>query len=186
MAEATQAEKLTGVQKLVPDRLAHVVFRTQNVDPMAESWLTLLQADIAFRSEFICFLRFDDEHHRVAIVKNPNVEGTTRSSAGLDHVAFTYAGLDELIHTYERLRDQGIVPAWVVNHGPTLSMYYKDPDGNRVELQIDRYETVEEANEFFASPTFAANPIGITVDMEDLAKRYHAGEPHASIIAYTE
>ena len=36
MAEATQAEKLTGVQKLVPDRLAHVVFRTQNVDPMAE------------------------------------------------------------------------------------------------------------------------------------------------------
>ena len=36
MAEAAQTETLTGVRRLVPDRLAHVVFRTQNVDAMAE------------------------------------------------------------------------------------------------------------------------------------------------------
>jgi hypothetical protein len=56
-------------------------------------------------------------------------------------------------------------------------MYYKDPDGNRVELQVDNYPSAEEANRWMRSGDFAANPIGVVFDPDDLLARYRAGEP---------
>ena len=37
----------------------------------------------------------------------------------------------------EALEEVGIQPHVPVQHGPTTSLYYRDPDGNMVELQID-------------------------------------------------
>jgi hypothetical protein len=31
--------------------------------------------------------------------------------------------------SYARMRDEGIVPAFSLDHGITMSLYYKDPDG---------------------------------------------------------
>jgi Glyoxalase/Bleomycin resistance protein/Dioxygenase superfamily len=94
---------------------------------------------------------------------------------GLHHTAFTYADLGALLYTYRRLKERGIVPYWTVNHGPTTSMYYRDPDGNRVELQVDNFATADEATHFMHAH-FAENPIGILFDPEDLIARYEAGE----------
>jgi hypothetical protein len=52
----------------------------------------------------------------------------------------------------------GIRPFFCVNHGPTTSMYYRDPDGNRVELQIDNFATAEEGQAWMHSPAFDRNP----------------------------
>ena len=41
---------------------------------------------------------------------------------------------------YKRLKQQDIVPWWCINHGPTTSMYYRDPDNNQIELQVDIFE----------------------------------------------
>lgn len=174
----------TATRVVVPDRLAHVVLRTQQLEPMIEWWTTALQAGVAYRNDFICFLTYDDEHHRVAIAQIPKLADAVPRSVGLDHVAFTYASLDDLVFTYERLRDLGIMPSWVVNHGPTLSIYYKDPDGNQAEFQVDRFETNEEATAFFKSPAFAKNPIGHKVDIVNLVRRYHQGESAESLTAY--
>jgi hypothetical protein len=65
----------------------------------------------------------------------------------------------------------------------TLSAYYRDPDGNQVELQVDAM-TNTEADAFMTSPIFAANPIGIDVDFDELRARRLAGESIASILAY--
>jgi catechol-2,3-dioxygenase len=54
---------------------------------------------------------------------------------GLEHIAATYGSLGELLATYRRLATHRIEPYWSINHGPTISLYYKDPDGNRLELQ---------------------------------------------------
>ena len=169
---------------VVPDRLAHVVLRTKQLHAMTDWWKMTLQAHISFENEFICFLSFDEEHHRVAIAQIPGVKDAEPNSVGLDHVAFTFASLDDLVHTYERLAAAGILPHWVVNHGPTLSLYYKDPDGNQAEFQIDRFETAEEATAFFNSANFRKHPIGHGVDIVDLVRRYHAGEPAESLTAY--
>ena len=92
------------------------------------------------------------------------------------------ADLGDLLYTFERLRRVGIEPFWCINHGPTTSMYYKDPDGNKVELQVDNFPSTEETNRWMRSGEFAANPIGVVFDPDELAARYRAGEPIAALV----
>jgi polyisoprenoid-binding protein YceI len=61
------------------------------------------------------------------------------------------------------------------------AMYYVDPDGNQVELQIDNFDTSEECHTWFPRPEFAENPIEITFDPNDLAAKFHAGVPVAQL-----
>jgi hypothetical protein len=84
--------------------------------------------------------------------------------------------------TYERLKELGIEPISTINHGLTMSMYYADPDGNNIELQIDDFDTPEEAQEFLESDAFAENPIGVLFDPDELAARFEAGEPAAELV----
>jgi hypothetical protein len=56
-------------------------------------------------------------------------------------------------------------------------MYYKDPDGSRVELQVDNLPTAEAIDRWMRSSEFAANPIGVVFDPAELVARYAAGEP---------
>ena len=81
------------------------------------------------------------------------------------------------------MKARGVSPYWTINHGMTLSAYYRDPDGNQVETQFDAM-SMEEADQFMAGPLFAANPIGINVDFEVLIKRYREGASVASITDY--
>jgi len=60
-------------------------------------------------------------------------------------------------------------------------MYYFDPDKNQVELQVDNVPE-EKFAEYFENGEFAANPIGITYDPDDLAARYHAGVPEEELL----
>ena len=164
-----------------PARLAHVVMRTSRFDELVHWYQTVLCADIAFTDGSLAFLAYDDEHHRIAVIRVPGLQDQPKGMCGVHHIAFTYAGLGELIANHERLQSLGIEPVWCVNHGPTTSMYYADPDGNQVELQVDNCDTVEEAGQFFFTAAFAANPIGVDFDPAELARRFRAGEDEASI-----
>lgn len=159
-----------------PIKLAHVVLRTSRYRAMTEWYETVLGAKPAFANDILTFLSYDEEHHRIAIVNMPGLADQKEGVAGVHHVAFTFGSLPNLAESYARLRDQNITPIYVINHGPTTSMYYADPDGNQIELQVDNYDTIEEATAFFYSPAFAENPIGVELDPEDLLKRLAAGE----------
>jgi catechol-2,3-dioxygenase len=166
-----------------PTKLAHLVLRTPRFAASIDWWCRVLGAELRYQNEFIAFLTYDDEHHRLALISMPNLDDGGRASAGMEHVAFTYTSLDDLLATYERLQAAGILPVAPVNHGMTLSLYYADPDGNHVELQVDTMGNTEAA-EFMASEVFAANPIGVTFDPEDLLARRRAGESVESLVAY--
>ena len=164
-----------------PVRLAHVVLRSSQFDALVEWYKMVLGASIAFSDGHLAFLSYDEEHHRIAVLNIPGLQPQVAGVAGMHHMAFTYASLGDLVATYERLGKSGINPVTCINHGPTTSMYYADPDGNQVELQVDNYDTVEKAGEFFYSPAFAKNPIGVDFEPAELARRFHAGEDEASI-----
>ena len=112
----------------------------------------MLHAWPAFENDFLAFITYDDEHHRLAFVNTPGAADPAPGTAGVDHFAYTYAILDDLVHTYERLKGEGINPVWTINHGPTTSLYYQAPNGHRVELQIDNFETTKALNAWFRSP----------------------------------
>ena len=83
--------------------------------------------------------------------------------------------------TYTRLKSRGVMPARPIRHGLTLSLYYRDPDGNGLEFQIDLMEE-KDASEFMSGPAFAANPIGEPFDPEALAERLAQGKPVNDLI----
>ena len=159
-----------------PAKLSHIVLRTGTLKTMRSWYLTVLSARISYENEQVCFMTYDDEHHRIGIVQLPQVTPATDAvvPAGLEHVSFTYSDIGVLLANYRRLRALGIEPFWTINHGPTISMYYRDPDGNKVELQIDVFATIEATNAFL-DEFYPENFMGIIFDPEEMISSFEAG-----------
>ena len=165
-----------------PALFAHFVVRTSNFAAMRAWYQTVLNARIVLDNGTLCFMSYDDEHHRLALVNVPGLQKPAADSWGLNHVAYSYNTMRDLLSTYVRLRDAGIVPFRPINHGPTVSMYYHDPDGTGVELQVDAYPTKAEAAGFFGSEAFVENPIGVLFDPEELLQAFEAGVPEEELM----
>jgi len=170
-----------------PVKFAHVVYSTRRFDEMIAWYKNVFEAEVVHQNPALAFMTYDDEHHRFAFanldILKPQVGSVARGEIGVNHVAYTYKNLGDLLETYARLKEAGITPYWPVHHGVTLSLYYKDPDGNRMEFQVDCFDTVQQANEYMLSDTFAANPVGVEIDPEALLARYRSGVPLESLIA---
>jgi catechol 2,3-dioxygenase-like lactoylglutathione lyase family enzyme len=182
-ATVQRARRSLGTQQgsVSPTKLAHFVLVTRDMRRLRDWYLTVLQGRVVYEDPILSFVTYDDEHHRIAIAALPGTEERELGlRVGLHHIAFTYGDLGALLQTYRRLKEGGIVPYWTINHGPTTSMYYRDPDGNRVELQVDNFADAEEATEFMRQH-FAENPIGILFEPEELIARYEAGESLESL-----
>lgn len=171
-----------GNQVLQPIKLAHVVLRTRNSKRQRDFYLAFLGGRVQYENDSLCFITYDDEHHRLALVNIPELPDKVRNSAGLEHIAFSFATLSDLLMAYRQRLKRGIKPVWCVNHGPTLSMYYKDTDGNMLETQVDVWEEAEMANKFMMSEEFAQNPIGVDFDPEELIERIKNGEKQEDLM----
>lgn len=165
-----------------PSLFAHFVLRTANRPALVDWYCKVLNAHLVFENEYIAFITYDDEHHRVAFVQMPGLKKAPADSWGLAHVAYTFRDLGELLSTYRRLKGHGILPNRTINHGPTVSMYYPDPDGNSVELQVDAFATKGEAAGYFQTEPFAKNPIGVLFDADRMLADYEAGVPEAELL----
>ena len=75
----------------------------------------------------------------MAVFQPDGTETERRGAIGVDHVAYTYASVKDLLENYARLKEKGISPYWCIHHGITVSLYYADPDGNQMEFQVDSY-----------------------------------------------
>ncbi len=171
----------------VPQTFAHVVYRTHRFAEMLEWYRTVFDAKVQHQNPVMAFLTYDGEHHRFAfidlgVVKPDSTETDKQGLVGVDHVAYTYASIDDLLDNYQELKERGILPYWCVHHGITASMYYQDPDGNQMEFQVDCFESGEEATGYMNGPKFAANPVGVEYDPEDWLARRSAGAPVAEML----
>ena len=170
---------------LSPRKLAHVVLRTKsNLEAMVQWYCVVLGAQVVFNAGPIVFLSYDDEHHRIAIAASEALAERPLRSAGLDHIAFTYDDIDALLTTYARLKQTGILPFVCVNHGPTTSLYYHDPDHNRIELQVDNFADMNEATTLMQEQ-FSINPVGAEFDPEELLARLRSGVDPGELVRPT-
>jgi catechol 2,3-dioxygenase-like lactoylglutathione lyase family enzyme len=165
----------------LPSQIAHVVHYTRRFKEMVEWYKSVLLMHPSYEDENVSFLTYDQEHHRIAIVNMPGFKAPEEGVAGFNHIAFTYRTLEDLLVTYERLAGIGIRPYWTVNHGMTVSMYFRDPEGNRLEMQVDNFPTAQEGIDYCRTPEFAENPIGVDIDPVELLRRLRAGESEASL-----
>lgn len=166
---------------IVPKKLAHVVIRAKHYDEVISWYKKLLNLKSSFESPMISFLTYDEEHHRIAFLNTSHLPQPDKKYTGFDHVAFTYGSLEELLVHWENLKAQEIEPFWCINHGPTTSMYFRDPDGNEVELQVDNFPTMDECVAWFSSEDFEENPIGLDFDPELLLRKLRSGASESEL-----
>ncbi len=160
--------------------ISHYGIRAKRFAEMIQWYKTVFRAKIQHENEFLAFMTFDEEHHRLVIFEDPATVDKPENAAGIDHVGYGLASFADLVETYERLKAEGITPFMPLNHRFTTSLYYHDPDGNEVELSVDNFPTKEECEAFVMSERMAEigrPPFGYTFDPEELARLYHEGLP---------
>lgn len=110
----------------------------------------------------LAFLSRDpDEHHQLVLVTG------RPAGAGynvVNQISFKVASLSELKALHARMRAEGIETFRIVTHGNAWSVYFADPEGNRVELFVD-------------TPWHTPQPLAEPFDIE---------QPVETIIAQTE
>jgi catechol-2,3-dioxygenase len=167
---------------LRPSRFSHLVLQTPRYEEMTAWYKTVLSAKPMFENGVVCFLTYDEEHHRIMIGRNPNATPRDPKAAGVVHFAYAVETLADLVNAYLRLEAAGIVPESCIDHGFTTSLYYRDPDGNEVELQVDNYKTREALNAWFATGAFDRNFVGVPFDPELMLKLHREGVPEDEIL----
>jgi len=167
---------------LSPAKLAHFVIRTNQLQKTRDWYRSVLNATIVFENEMCSFMTYDEEHHRVGVIRLPQLAAADPHAVGVEHIAFTYRELSELLATFARLRTLDIGPYWSVIHGPTVSIYYKDPNAVKVELQYDVFRTSDEIAAYFAAGHHEENFVGITFDPEEMIQRFNRGVPVSDLI----
>ena len=158
--------------------LHHVTLKTSHLPEMIAWYRTVLGAEVNYGDPVNAWLTNDAANHRIAFLAVPGLceDADKRSHNGIHHSAFEYSSFSDLMSSYARLRDEDIHPAFCLEHGLTISIYYKDPEGNFVELQCDDFGDWALSSEWMrTSPEFAANPIGVAFDAERVHQAHRSG-----------
>jgi catechol 2,3-dioxygenase-like lactoylglutathione lyase family enzyme len=166
-----------------PMTFSHIGLRSGHYEETSAFYELLLDMEPVVRSEHGVELAVDYEHHRMALYPVPPKR--RGPGPGIEHVAWKADSLAHLLGNHKRVQAAGIEHYIALHHGPTVSIYYRDPDLVQVEVFIDT-QPADIGIEFLTTPQFNANPIGAPFDPNELLARYEAGEPLESLLAQPE
>ena len=113
-------------------------------------------------SDLVFLSRDPDEHHQIVLASG--------RPSGVDfnvvnQISFKLPGLADLKAMYARARDEGIKQFRVVTHGNAWSVYFADPEGNRVEVFVDTP---------WHTPQPVVEPFDIEAPVESIVKETEA------------
>ena len=158
----------------------HVTIKTSRLQQMVDWYRVVLGVEVTFQDDNNAWTTNDEANHRVAFLSVPGLseDPDKVGHTGMHHSAFEYATFADLMASYERLRGEAILPAFCLDHGLTISIYYKDPEGNFVELQSDNFGDWKLSSHFMrTSEDFRSNPIGTFFDPEKVWQAHCEGQP---------
>ncbi len=156
----------------------HVTIKTSHLQEMVDWYVKVVGAKVTFQDANNAWTTNDEANHRVAFLSVPGLADDPEKTGhnGMHHSAFEYACFADLMSSYDRLKGEGISPAFCLDHGLTISLYYKDPEGNFVELQSDNFGDWKRSTAFMqTSRDFQRNPIGTFFDPEKVYQAFLAG-----------
>jgi catechol 2,3-dioxygenase len=123
-------------------RLGHVVLNVRDAAKSKEFYTRTLGLRVAHEdlARGTVFLSFGREHHDLALFQMATGEPPEASQPGLHHMAWQLGNFEELQAAYKELKAIGVPVESTIEHNVTRSVYFRDPDGNRVELYCDMVE----------------------------------------------
>ena len=170
--------------------LHHLAFRTTpaELQPMIDWYRNTLDMEVNFRGRRydreVCFLLNDRANHRIVMIAKDDWvrEPEYVRRARLDHSAFEFPTIDGLLAKYANLRDQDIHPYLAIDHGLTISIYFRDPVGHGLELQTDVFGDWDASREWMrVAEEFASNWSGILFDPDKVIAARNAGADLAEL-----
>jgi len=119
-------------------RVGHLVLTVSDVERSRRFFEEVLGLPVVGRNERgMLFFSTDvkDNHHMLALVPGkPGAAKPQRDHIGMQHVSFELGSFGELQDAYRRLKESGVPIEYTTFHGVTKSVYFFDPDGNRLEV----------------------------------------------------
>ena len=162
----------------IKPKFHHVTIKTSHLDEMIAWYALVVGAQVQFRDKVAAWMTNDAANHRLGFLAMPGLSNDAEKIQhnGMHHCAFEYDSFADLMSSFDRLRKAGVEPAVCLDHGLTISLYYKDPEGNFVELQSDNFSDWKLSSEWMrTSPDFAANPIGTFFDPARVYEKFQSG-----------
>jgi len=128
-------------------KLGHIVLKVRDVQRSREFYTRALGLKVAHEdlTRGTAFLSFGREHHELALFQLASGETPGATQPGMHHMAWQLGSFEELQAAHRELGQLGISVEATVEHNVTRSVYFPDPDGNRVELYCDMVENGFEA-----------------------------------------
>lgn len=101
--------------------------------------------------DFVFLSRDPREHHQLVLASGRPAEVPFNV---LNQISFRLGSLADLRAMHGRLGDFPVTDIIPINHGNALSVYFRDPEGNRIELFID-------------TPWYVKQPLRIRFDFSE-------------------
>jgi catechol 2,3-dioxygenase len=144
---------MSRVNTVPPFSFSHVGIYVTDAQRMEQFYTRVLGFVVTDRGPLgsvqLIFLSRDcAEHHQLVLASGRPAGGFNP----INQISFRmrdFAGLREM---HRRLDDEGVAELAPVSHGNALSVYFKDPEGNRIELFVD-------------TPWYVQQPLRVPMDM---------------------
>lgn len=141
--------------------VGHVNLTVTDLPRSVGFYRDVLGLRVTQQDEQSAFLAAGDYHHHVALnTWQGPAQPPPPGSAGLHHFALRLPDEPALAHAVARLVRAGHPLLGATDHGVNLAVYLRDPDGNGIELMVDRPRD--------AWPRSADGAIAMRVDPLDL------------------
>ena len=123
-----------------PKYLGHVNIYVRNAERSRQWYVDLLGLHTYdFIPGRAAFLSADlDQSHEVALIQvGDDAPGQEKGQVGLNHMAWMMESLDDLKEVYQRIKERNIPIDHVADHGISVGIYFRDPDGNGIEVSYE-------------------------------------------------
>jgi catechol 2,3-dioxygenase len=170
-----------------PKHLGHVNLYVRNAERARQFYEDVLGLHCYhYRPGWAAFMSADkDKSHEVALMQlGDDAPLQQRGQVGLNHLAFMMESLDDLKEAYGRLKEKNVKIDRIVDHGLSLGIYFRDPDGNGLEVsyELPREEWPRQT-EVFASDVVGLGKFPGPWDEEMKAQNTRAVQQKASATA---
>lgn len=138
-------------QELSP-RLSHVGIFVTDVPKMREFYTQVLGfviSDAAEDGRITFMSRNPSDHHQVVLVRG---RGPGDEKPLVQQVSFNVGTLENVKRVYQRVKKAGCKVIDPRCHGNAWSVYFTDPEGNRIEMFCD-------------TPWYVPQPLGFEIDL---------------------
>ena len=118
----------------------HIGINVADMEPMVKFYTEILGFKLTDRGkgggangpELVFLSRDPEEHHQIVLV-GTRPQGVPST---INQISFRVKDLSEVREGYDKVVAAGIKDIDPVDHGTALSIYFPDPEGNRIEIYM--------------------------------------------------